>query len=183
MTVSYLSECVTYDPFSGLFHWKARPPHHFKPGRYGQSVVCDAWNKKYAGRQAFNHPDGRGYLFGSINSKHYAAHRAAFALIKGEWPEWTVDHINGDRLDNSAPNLREATPAQQVQNAVFKRSNHRGVSYHKRNKKWIASIRVHLGYFDTLEDASAAYEKAAREVHGRFYILNGVRPAPSAIHE
>jgi hypothetical protein len=47
-------------------------------------------------------------------------------------------------------------------------SGFRGVHWRKDARKWQALIRVdykrkHLGYFDTAEQASAAYQKAAVE--------------------
>jgi hypothetical protein len=178
ISVSYLAECVEYDPNTGLFYWLERPVHHFKPGRYGSDVVAAAWNGKYAGKPAFSQPNRRGYLFGTINSKHYAAHRVAYAIMAGEWPSWTIDHINGDPADNRFANLREATPAQQMMNSAKRETKIRGVACHKRSGevRFSASIRVHLGYFSTEEAAAEAYEKAAKQVHDRkFYLPNGVR--------
>lgn len=52
-------------------------------------------------------------------------------------------------------------------------SGFKGVSWHKREKKYIAGIifkgkRVHLGYFHSAEAASAAYSSAARQQRGEF---------------
>lgn len=178
ISVPYLLECVKYNPDTGLFIWLERSAHHFKPGRYGSNVIAAAWNERYAGKPAFSQPNGKGYLFGTINSKHYAAHRVAYAIMTGSWPSWTVDHINGNPTDNRFANLREATPAQQMMNAAKKRTNTRGVACHKRSGevKFSASIRVHLGYFNSAKEASEAYEKAAKQVHDReFYLPNGIR--------
>lgn len=178
INVSFLKECLDYDPNTGLFTWKDRPEHHFKEGKYGREVICRTWNKKHSGRQAFNHENGRGYLSGAINGKNYAAHRVAYAMMTGDWPSWTIDHINGIRTDNRFCNLREATPAQQMMNATKKQKQVRGVACHSRKGKtrYSASIRVHLGYFDTDEEAATAYEDAAQKVHNReFYLPNGKR--------
>ena len=178
ISVQFLKECVNYNPETGLFKWKVRPPYHFKEGRYGKESICKAWNEKYAGKDAFIHPNGRGYLTGTIGSKHYSAHRAAYAMMTGEWPVWTVDHINRIPTDNRFCNLREATPAQQMMNSVKRKKQVRGVACHKRGEKirYSAAIRVHLGYFDTEEEAAKAYEEAAKKVHDReFYLPNGKR--------
>ena len=178
ITVNLLVECLDYDAETGHFTWKHRPAEHFQPGRYGRESIAAAWNKKYAGKPAFNHPNGRGYLFGSINQKHYSAHRTAYAISTGRFPEWTVDHVNGDPLDNRFCNLREATPAEQMMNSIKRGKQVRGVALHKRRglPRFSASIRVHLGYFDTEVAAAEAYEVAAKQVHsGTFYLKNGKR--------
>ena len=45
--------------------------------------------------------------------------------------------------------------------------------WHSKQKKWIASIRVnckliHLGSFDSPEDAARVREEAAKRLHGEF---------------
>lgn len=81
----------------------------------------------------------------------------------------TVDHINGDRLDNRKENLRSVTKADNNLNLGMRSDNtsgYKGVHYFKRHQRWTAAIRVRgrryaLGYFDTAEAASQAYEAAA----------------------
>lgn len=87
-----------------------------------------------------------------------------------------VDHINGNGLDNRRANLRLATPAQNVQNSGRQSNNTsgvRGVSFHKRSRKWQAAIccnrkRTFLGQFDTLQEASQSYATARAALHGEF---------------
>lgn len=176
--ISFLTECLHYEPDTGKFFWKNRPPHHFSEGKYGADKVCKAWNKKYAGKEAFIHQNGRGYLAGSISGKNYSAHRVAYAIMTGQHPTWSIDHINGIPTDNRFCNLREATPAQQMMNFVKRKNHIRGVNRHKKKNKilYSSSIRVHLGYFPTEEEAAQAYENAAKKIHDReFYLPNGKR--------
>ncbi|MDE2434711.1 MAG: HNH endonuclease [Sphingomonadales bacterium] len=93
-----------------------------------------------------------------------------------------VDHINGNRLDNRRENLRLATHAQNACNnaAIVGTSARRGVSWHTSRGKWRATIKVdgrarHVGYFATEDDAAAAYDKAATDLHGEFARLNEVQ--------
>jgi hypothetical protein len=81
-----------------------------------------------------------------------------------------IDHINGDRSDNRAVNLRDVTPKETAQNL---RSAHRdsksgflGVSPYR--KKWAAQIMRagklrRLGNFPTPEEAAQAYLQAKAE--------------------
>lgn len=84
--------------------------------------------------------------------------------------------MNGNRLDNRAANLREATRAQNAANAPVRRDSRsgvKGVRQDGRTGKWIASIKAgghakHLGVFESVEAAAAAYRAAAQRLHGRF---------------
>ena len=99
-------------------------------------------------------------------------HRLIMNAKKGE----QVDHINHNTIDNRKANLRLCSCSENLYNQGCKSSNTsgcKGVSWHKRDKKWQALIRVsgkriHLGYFATKEDAYEAYCKAALELHGEF---------------
>lgn len=92
-----------------------------------------------------------------------------------------IDHINHDPLDNRRENLRPATVAQNAHNAVRHRDNksgYKGVYFDKQTGRWRSQImvegrRISLGRFSTAEAASAAYDKACRELHGEFARPNG----------
>ncbi len=91
-------------------------------------------------------------------------------------PGVTVDHRNGDGLDNRRNNLRLATRSQNACNrAVFKNSTSgiKSVIFHKQNRRWRARIqidgeRISLGCFATKQEAQAAYISAAARIHGEF---------------
>ena len=92
---------------------------------------------------------------------------------------YVIDHVNGCGLDNRRANLRLATAAQNAWNAGGRggRSGYKGVWLAKDKGLWRASIvccgrRRHLGYFRDKRDAAKAYDRAAREYHGQFAVLN-----------
>jgi hypothetical protein len=105
-----------------------------------------------------------GYWVISSGGRLYRAQRLVWAIHHGDPGVLVVDHVNGDRADNRIENLQAITEAQ---NAA--RVQGRGTHFCKENRRWQAAIGIqnkqhHLGYFDTEEEARAAYVKAKREV-------------------
>jgi len=90
-----------------------------------------------------------------------------------------IDHINHNGLDNRKANLRAATVAQNGWNSRNRksRSKYRGVWWHKQLQKWRVGIwfngnRKHIGYFEDVQEAAKAYDRAAHKYHGQFAVLN-----------
>ena len=59
------------------------------------------------------------------------------------------------------------------------KSKFKGVSWHKRDKRWRAEIkvdgtRIHLGYYVNAIEAVSAYDQAAKKYFGEFAVLNSV---------
>lgn len=130
---------------------------------------------RYAGQVAgtFCPPGYRRIMIGGCI---FYAHRLAWLYVYGEWPD-EIDHINCVKSDNRICNLRVASRSQNMANVelrtVFGR---KGVSRSRRKNRpdgWAAYIRidgksVRLGTFDRIEDAAAAYQSAAADIHGDF---------------
>jgi hypothetical protein len=88
----------------------------------------------------------------------------------------SVDHINGNGLDNRRSNIRICT----VQENQMNRQKHhnyssgfKGVSFHRKNKKWRATInrdgkQISAGCYATEEEAAIAYNKKSFELFGEF---------------
>jgi len=137
---------------------------------YERVVAAGKWSAAVRGNTAYarrnvRHPDGR------QSTVFLHAFLTGYAV---------TDHIDGDGLNNTRANLREATNAENSRNARLSRSNSsgfKGVAWHKRAQKWQAKIRVDrrwlwLGQYTTREAAAAAYDDAARELHGEFAAVN-----------
>lgn len=87
-----------------------------------------------------------------------------------------VDHRNGNKSDNRKRNLRVCDSAQNTWNVGLLPSNTSGfknVTWVARRCKWVARVsanrkRVLIGYFDSAEEAYAAYCAQVGSAHGEF---------------
>lgn len=143
-----------YNPENGLFYRNQnRGPH--KSGSQAGSIRQD------------------GYVRIQIFDKQYLGHRLAWLLFYGEEPSLEIDHINGDRSDNRIKNLRLVSCAQNNQNKAISKSNKSGIPgvwFDSRKKMWRAGIKtnkkfLHIGYFDSIEKATAARQDSAKKHH------------------
>lgn len=160
-TAAEAAERLDYDPDTGIFRWK-RKVMCFGGGRMPGDI---AGTPKDGYRQI--------KLFGKI----YREHHLAWLFMTGGWPPTGVDidHKNRVRSDNRWTNLRLATRGQNNVNTGKRRpskSGHRGV-HPNRDNGWFARIAVdkkviHLGCFDTLEDAIEARRRAEQTHYKQF---------------
>jgi hypothetical protein len=150
-TYEEVAERFSYDPLTGLI-----------------------WSKIH--NRPVGYEDPSGYVCVSFSgNKHYRAHRLAWLLTHGRWPEHLIDHINGVRNDNRITNLREATQQQNLQSRPM----------HKRNKLGVKGVIVENGRFraqlwhngkfvlntryKTIEEAIAAYQAVSRALFGEWH--------------
>lgn len=171
---SILRLLLRYEADSGRLFWLPRPASMFSAAR-------DAvrWNGRRANTEALTALDSKGYRQGLILGRTQKAHRVAWTLATGAWPESQIDHINGNRDDNRLSNLREATPAQNSMNRRTRLGSSRflGVHWCKSASAWRAQIKIDgknssLGFFASESDAAHEYDRAARLHHGEFANLN-----------
>lgn len=130
------------------------------------------------------HDCGYATTNGTVNGKRrkvYMHRVIADARGLGE-----VDHHNNQRLDNRRQNLRPATRALQTANSSRRSDNtsgYKGVDKPSTYRRWRARIvvdgrQVHLGLYDTSEDAARAYDAAAVDAWGEFACPNFPEVAP-----
>lgn len=172
LTSEYVRRIVDYDPHTGVLTWLPRTPDMFDDGGHSAEHNSRKWNARFAGSIAST-KNAHGYVCVRINGNRYLAHRIAWLYMVGSWPPDQIDHKNGDTGDNRWDNLRLATHSENHQNLKVKKSNrsgYSGVHWHVARSKWAASIKfqrrnIHLGFFDSAEDAHAAYLQAKAKYH------------------
>lgn len=126
----------------------------------------------------------KGYVVCDSNHNTLYFHRVLFSNL----PDHTliqVDHIHGkkSRYDNRKSNLRVCTASQNCMNKGLRTDNTTGVTgvyWYKNLNKWVSKICVeqkivHLGYFDTFEEAMEARKQAEEEYFGEFSYDNSMR--------
>lgn len=120
------------------------------------------------------------YASTDISRKKVYMHRMIMNPAKG----LTIDHRDGNGLNNQRSNLRIATIRQNTINRTRllpnTKSKYRGVFAITNSKSWRAQIfvkgkTIYLGSFATEEAAALAYNRAAIRHHGDFAILNDLK--------
>mgnify|MGYP003145362455 CR=1 FL=1 len=185
LTSGTLRDLLHYDQDTGVFTWRERPVSMFRDGRRLRAASeCSRWNSRYSGSVAGTLKD-TGYVEIGILGKLYPAHRLAWLMTYGRFPQKKIDHVNGERADNRIANLREADDFQNAANSRKRKDNtsgFKGVSFRKDLEKWQARIgvggrRISLGLYDQPEAAHAAYIAAAKKHHANFANYGGPNEA------
>jgi hypothetical protein len=158
-SVEVLNSILSYDEATGELRWKKVPQERVVRSKVGE----------IAGAIMVN-----GYRLLCVNYQRYLAHRIIWKMMTGEDAPFSIDHIDGDRLNNRMSNLRAATQSQNGMNCKMRKNNTSGVKgvYWGWNR-WKAQISIArkcipLGGFDDINEAAAAVEQARRKYHGEF---------------
>lgn len=151
-----LRELFHYDPETGKFH-SIQNRRRWKAGR-----ECGT--------------NAGGYVSINVDYVIYRAHRLAWVWMTGEDPGPNIDHANGDGMDNRWVNLRICDVSQNMANKRVQSNSTTGVKgvHALRTGKYRARVQFRgkhtdLGVFDTIAEAKAAYDAAAKFIHGRFH--------------
>jgi hypothetical protein len=155
-SIEELRERLDYDPETGALRWRKgrkQMAGYIKKSGYREIE----WRTRVEGKRK-----GRKTLY-------LLAHRVAWALATGMWPENEVDHRDGVRDNNRLANLRSATSAENKQNRAPIRGKPwtmLGVTKTPRCRGWRAHMSGHfIGTFSTPEEARQAYLAAKAERH------------------
>jgi len=155
VTQEYLKSLFSYDPETGFFKNKTM--------RLGAPLGSTAGSNKH------------GYCQIMISRKMYRSHRLVWLYMTGSWPVDQIDHINGNRSDNTFSNLRECTSLQNSRNRKINSTNLTGFKGIWADKwgKWRAKIvvngkRINLGSHNSPEEAHEAYREASIKYYREF---------------
>jgi len=157
-TQERLRELLIYEKHTGLLRWRHKRKGVPEAGMIAGCVVD-------------------GYVKISIDGTQYKAHHIIWCYMTGKWPV-LIDHEDTDGENNRWLNLREATSEGNAQNAKSKKKAAspnplKGAYFSKQKRRWHSRIMSNrklttLGFFDTPEEAHAAYCSAAKQLHGEF---------------
>ncbi len=153
-TIEELREYLDYDPETGVLRWKKKVSTSVRAG------------------QVAGHINGEGYRTIGFKGATLLAHRVAFALHHGRWPEPLCDHVNCIKTDNRAINLRECTHSANQHNKAGLKST-TGVKGVRQNQ---GGYQAHVELcgvkrtkrFRHLEDAAAYVKQLREQLHGEF---------------
>lgn len=128
LTQARIREYFNYDPLTGDLIVRERPRSEFAPN----------WHSRHLKR--VGKPAGKlnveGYLKVTIDGRLYSAHRVIWMLVHGEmpaYPDFEIDHVNGNRSDNRIGNLRKVTKSLNQRNGAMRRNNTSGRRRRRRH--------------------------------------------------
>jgi hypothetical protein len=156
-----LRECLSYDPGTGILRWKTKPARNVA---IGDEAGC---------------LDYRGYRYVRLDRRLFLAHRVAWALLYGAWPDGDLDHANLDKGDNRIVNLRLAPRRHNQANTPSRKPGLPKGSYRlKGRRRWYSQIKTvgglkRLGSFAAATEAAAAFEREHKRIHGAFSRCEG----------
>jgi HNH endonuclease/AP2 domain len=167
LTQEVVHELLDYRPETGALTWEQRDRRWFEDEPYWKRS-----NTRFAGQPAGLLHKSTGHREINLFDQCYQEHRIIWLWMEGRWPVDEIHHENHVRDDNRWANLFEATSQQNVHNQSLRKTNtsgRTGVYWRDNYGKFVAEIgargrQLHLGHFDTFEEACAAREVAERKL-------------------
>lgn len=165
ITQQELKKLIKYCPETGDIWFLPRDRSYFKSENQYKT-----WHSRFCGKAKLG-LTSKGYQAICINSVAYKVHRIAWLYMTGENPN-QIDHINHNRADNRFCNLRNVNQRINSMNRSMCKRNKsgvNGVNWYPNYGKWAARLglnfgRKFVGYFDDIESAKAAIEKAKADL-------------------
>ena len=141
----------------------------------GMVAYVDAADYEELSRYTWHFASG-GYAGRYENRTLILMHRQIMSPPEG----MQVDHIHHNRLDNTRVHLRVCTASENARNRSKRgcaSSRYFGVTYNKRRKKWLASLKVEgrvreVGFSYDEKEAARAHDYAAVRYFGDYARLN-----------
>lgn len=138
ITHEELKRILEYDERTGIFTWKKNCGARSLIGGIAGSMA------------------GNGYIYISISRKKYLAHRLAWLYIFNSLPTGNIDHIDGNKLNNSISNLRDIS--QRLNTLNSSKVNNFGGNIRTKNSKYEVYLTIdytikYYGVYNTIEKA------------------------------
>jgi len=150
---------------AGHLHWKARDRSYFSSDGYFKR-----WNNRFVGKR-IGTKNKDGYIHACVLGDIYKEHRLIWLYFNGEFPTNVIDHINKIKDDNRIENLRDVEQVINSRNCLVSKNNtsgYSGISKIESTGRWRVRIndkamkRIHVGVYDTLEEAILKRKEAER---------------------
>jgi hypothetical protein len=144
-----ISRYIQYNPDTGSFKWLV------------------SGNGRRVGDSAGTYGT-HGYWWITHKKVLYPAAHIAWYLTYGEWPKGMIDHIDRNPSNNRISNLRDISERMNVlhRQGWSKNGLPRGVRLERGRYRVVVSLfykTKHIGFFDTLEEATVVAERAYKK--------------------
>ena len=159
INLSEVENIFSYDPYTGKIYWK-----------------IDTRNTKSGDEAGYVHR--LGYIKIKYKGRPMQASRLAWVLHYKEDANGVIDHIDGDKTNNTIKNLRVVTSQENNMNSRVRSHNILGIKgVREKNGRFQARITkdgklYNLGWFDSAKEARNKRIKAEKEMFGRYAFSN-----------
>lgn len=143
---------LNYNPETGSLTWATRNQPHFDRLHAGNEVGAK-WVAKDGYRSSIINLEIGGRKVSVVTA------RVCWLVFTGDWPVFTIDHINRDSFDNRFCNLRDVPQSVNNDNRGFYKGRFiKGFTYLQKEQSWYlrASKGEYIGRFKCFGQALKA---------------------------